>query len=511
MSNVLLQFVRVLRLPAQEEFSMYREKRRLPIYFLACFLIALLPYPAVARNYIVSSTATSTNWANAEWTNYPDSPTCTPCTPLTATANAVADDVVYFRGGTYNVTCIDSYETPAWNPTNSGTSGHPIAFMAYPGEVPSIIASKAGGATNKSDVIGSKGKHYIIWDGFKISQGDNYTGGGVTFRSTTGCILRNCEISSLRTLSGSTNSSIVYLNNSSNMLISNNKLYDCEDVANNHASAILTYSTTNCIYEKNTIYNTDVGIQLKDGANGDIIRLNFIYNVGTDGSGGYSIRVADSGTHAPQNISIYQNAIWGSTVHDLICVNMENYARSGGGDTILIYNNSFYSSGAGNAYDCEDMTNQSYFNNISNVAVYPTFYAGVMTNGAQPVYQDYNIYDTGQTFYVRYGGTNPQSYSSLANWQASGELVGDGNPDTHSYHESSQFANPGGTNPTDYKSSATHKNNGRAGSYASVIGAYITGNEQIGYVDSFGTQPAPVFPPPNQSPSPPAALRILGN
>ena len=66
-----------------------------------------------------------------------------------------------------------------------------------------------------------------------------------------------------------------------------------------------------------------------------------------------------------------------------------------------------------------------------------------------------------------------------------------GNPDTHSYYENPTFANAGGVNPWDYKSSAVHKNNGRGGSYASVIGAYITGNEQIGYSLSVGPPPAP--------------------
>ena len=53
----------------------------------------------------------------------------TPCSVSTAMSNASAGDAVYFRGGTYN-TGESSYQNPVYEPSNSGTSGNPITFVA---------------------------------------------------------------------------------------------------------------------------------------------------------------------------------------------------------------------------------------------------------------------------------------------------------------------------------------------------------------------------------------------
>ena len=66
---------------------------------MTAVLLLISCLPALADRYVVDSTTSSTNWNAAKWTNYPDSPTCQPCTPQTAMANAQAGDTVYFRGG----------------------------------------------------------------------------------------------------------------------------------------------------------------------------------------------------------------------------------------------------------------------------------------------------------------------------------------------------------------------------------------------------------------------------
>src|SRR3990172_2968072 len=115
-----------------------------------------------AGTYYVSPTGVAT-WAN-----------CSGATPLngtsacswqTAMANAVADDVVYFRGGTYSVeaSCSGHWDTPAMRPTNSGTVGHYITFIAYPSETPIVTPCTA---SRVSPAFGAMYSDYIIWDGF---------------------------------------------------------------------------------------------------------------------------------------------------------------------------------------------------------------------------------------------------------------------------------------------------------------------------------------------------------
>lgn len=91
------------------------------------------PVPASATTYIF---APGGNDANP----------CTlisPCqTPQHATAIAVADDTVQFRGGIYPIYTLHSNGLP-WTlgTANSGTSGHPITYMAYPGETPIVTGT----------------------------------------------------------------------------------------------------------------------------------------------------------------------------------------------------------------------------------------------------------------------------------------------------------------------------------------------------------------------------------
>lgn len=59
------------------------------------------------------------------------------CSLRTANGNALAGDLVYFRGGTYT---IDGDYVWAVSPKHSGTDpGNMITFMAYPGEVPVLL------------------------------------------------------------------------------------------------------------------------------------------------------------------------------------------------------------------------------------------------------------------------------------------------------------------------------------------------------------------------------------
>ena len=107
---------------------------------------------------------------------------------------------------------------------------------------------------------------------------------------------------------------------------------------------------------------------------------------------------------------------------------------------------------------------------------------------------NYNNYYNVSTWNINgYSGTD---YSSLSSWQRGI------NSDLNSNTNNPNFVNPGGSTPEDYKRTS-YPVDGRGGSYASIMGAYITGNEIIGYSSDhseWGT-------PPVEKPSAPRDFR----
>ena len=122
-------------------------KARYPA-LLGTLLLLLMCLPsAQAAIYYVSPSGSAT-WSQCTNIN-------TPCNVTTGMSNAVAGDTVYFRGGTYLVASGSRY-----SPKNSGISGSPITFKAYPGEIPIIqgtvtpkVTGYAGAGTNNTILV----------------------------------------------------------------------------------------------------------------------------------------------------------------------------------------------------------------------------------------------------------------------------------------------------------------------------------------------------------------------
>ena len=72
-------------------------------------------------------------------------------------------------------------------------------------------------------------------------------------------------------------------------------------------------------------------------------------------------------------------------------------------------------------------------------------------------------------------------YTSLAAWTAATGF------DANSITSDPLFVNAGGSNPEDYKLQVNSpaRTGGRGGAYATVMGAYITGDEVIGYSPTY--------------------------
>lgn len=468
--------------------------------FLFCSLF-LIPLPGIAGNYVVSSTSSSTNWSAAQWTNYPAAFNGTACTPATAMANAVAGDKVYFRGGSGgNYTVTPTYwEDPPLRPSNSGASGNPITFLNYPGETP-ILKNSEVNCPNESTghcadaIVGVTGADYIIFDGFQFGETYNKSqeGNPGVFISgdATGIVIRNCIFRRPNGYDIYGNYQSIRISGSLDLLIQN--CHFSGGTGSSHSNHINAYGSTSSIIEKCTFLDAAANhINFKDNGQRNIVRNNFFY-----GPSQAAIGLGAETGRPGDNNAVYQNVI---VLGDFDSSSaLQAYNSTGRVD---FYNNTVYKpsgsfdSARGINLWSGNHTNQYYWNNI---------FAGCSRNlwmtGAsdQPTYMDYNIYYTHQSWTVR-GGYSGVSYTSLAGWKSSGQLAGGGNPDASSYYEDPQFVRAGGTNATDYKVYAAHKNGGRGGSYASVIGAYITGNEQIGYADPQGSQ----------QPLPPTNLRIL--
>ncbi len=141
-------------------------------FFLSLFIVSAITgmQTAVAAIYYASSNG-SASWNNCTDIN-------TPCSPVVSMANAVAGDIVYFRGGQYEL-YYNLSKAPAyywyrgiWNPSNSGTSNTPVTFAAYPDETPVLNCHTTNqldsGPRDVCRAFGNGDKDYIVFDGFTI-------------------------------------------------------------------------------------------------------------------------------------------------------------------------------------------------------------------------------------------------------------------------------------------------------------------------------------------------------
>jgi hypothetical protein len=423
------------------------------VFGIALTALSSVSYAAV---YYVSPSG-SASWSACNNIN-------TPCSWQTAMSNAVADDIVYFRGGTYNVeaSCSGSWEYIAMKPTHGGTAGHPITFIAYPGETPIVTPCTA---SPKSPAFGARDVDYIIWDGFS---GTMIDGAGeiwyFLYWNSNNSIVRNMTFLGQQTHSDYHNCAPISIVYSSDVEVYNNNLRCVGGSTVTNSACIWLFTAVKTLIHQNTMHDGGHGVMQKLGANIDNeIYKNFIYNMTSDG-----VMLNEQASGGSGN-KVYQNVL----------VNVSNNAINvypgGVGSNYQtnyqIYNNTIYGSGTG--IQVSDMArNNQIWNNIISGSSQPflRYYSG----DSLPSYSDYNdFYGSG---YWNLNWTN--NYNSLSAWRTATSL------DTNSITTNPNFVNAGGSNPSDYKlvAGSPALTGGRGGSYPSVMGAYITGNERIGYL-----------------------------
>jgi hypothetical protein len=420
-----------------------------------------------AATYYVSPSG-STSWPNCTTAGSP----CRADSSNNAFLGAVAGDTVNFLPGTYTPRTPTNYEDIAWNPSNSGTSGNPITFKCQTAGTCTVIPHVNG------PTIGASGRSWIVWDGFTGTRVAAHA--IVNFRAgASNCTAQNMDITGYNWPTSI--SSGISLGTTSYITLRNNKIRNCTGNSWNSAG-IMSYSSTNLLVENNEIYNCGSGIFDKVGGNTNTYRYNFIHDIADYGNQS-GIRVMTENGQTASYIYIYQNVLLNAGIMAGASVDVL--------DHLYVYNNTL-SGGYGIFHDEAGVTN--YYEVFNNIVANSTqgIYARVQDTNT---YFDYNDY-YGNGIVGRLDSTTCSTIALLRT--AFGGCPGTGN-ECNSVVTNPNFVNAGGTTAADYKRTS-YPTNGRGGSYPSVMGAYITGNEVIGYMGPGG---------PNPPPNPPARLIII--
>lgn len=395
--------------------------------------ILLFPSLSFSATHYVSPTGSDT-WANS-------TDIAKPCAVSTAFANAAADDLIYFRGGTYSVPAKNSGDTYIgyYNPANSGTSGHPITFKAYPTETP-LFDGTAGGSGDTpllATIMGASQKSYIVFDGlsfqsdggtkmarFMIGSNNDDNNGPYT---TINITVQNCTFNGGNTITDTDNNEGIRVNKVNTVLIKGNTLHNYRETNEYHnTSAIKLYHTSNVTIENNDIHNATVGIYNKSNINTAIYRYNMIHDCPNMGI--YTNAWA-SGYDMPSH-SYYHNVFWNNDYASIFL-----YAEDSGTiNNVSVYNNTVYNdSSSGDLYgiliaaagNWTASNSQTVYNNIILGTAYKlTFAVGVIAEC------QYNQYGNAGSFNVRSNyGNGAITYSSLNDWHASTVVTGGVHPE----------------------------------------------------------------------------------
>jgi hypothetical protein len=264
------------------EVIIMKEKSVIKAMFVCLFtLLLMVPFciaasDAGAATHYVSPTGSAT-WANS--TNI-----STPTSIATAFANASAGDLVYLRGGTYNM------GTTVLTLANSGTGtadAQRIIFRAYTGETPDIVTNVSG--VPHSDNAGAFVilQNYVTIDGITM----HTTAGSAEFNSCievgydygcTGVKIINCNLNLVYATSVS-NIAVIQFHTVTNGLIQNNTLTGYRWSGGGTMGIQLWNGTGNKVLN-NVISTNDLGIMQKHPncdnslSSGAEIAYNYAYN-----------------------------------------------------------------------------------------------------------------------------------------------------------------------------------------------------------------------------------------
>jgi hypothetical protein len=404
--------------------------------FFTTTVITLISFGGICYGgiYYVSASGSAT-WAQS--VNI-----LTPCSASTAMTSASAGDTVYFRGGTYKVGQHSGYHG-VLEPSNSGTDGSPITFMAYSGETPIM-----DGTTDGQDIaraMGNGDEDYITFDGFTFTADGGTAMGGIIITGfnigghATGNIVKNCIFNGGSTaIAGTDNREGLRIEQADDTLVQRCLFYNYDQVSNNNnTSATKEYHNLRTIIEYCEFYNNSVGIYAKSDTDDSIYRYNYLH----DNYQGLFLSVNVSAM-STERIKIYHNLLIN---HGFNGIGIEG--DTGYFNDPEIYNNTTYNTVRGISYGYNEVGHGAkIYNNISANNTFDLYGNSSGTYEASLAECDHNQFSTDSfKIKMRHNGTNPVTYSSLNAWQSSGELDGGGNPGTGSLASDPLFVNSSGS------------------------------------------------------------------
>lgn len=244
-----------------------------------------------------------------------------------------SDDMVIAHGGTYTDNWSLSY------PATSGTSGHPVIFMAYPGEKP--IWDLVGDFSLDPD----HGNNYLTFDGINFTNsatglGRTWFGGSDLGSGSTNVIITNSDTwnraNGVFAMEGLTNWSItnnvfhdepngthcIYLGSrqypNSNLLVQGNLGYRCPWDGIHHNGRVTNLNITGNVW----FQGTSSGVDFQNGPSSSFITNNLI--VGYQGAGIKFGNYLDQGCTSPTTFNapgcpapIQNNVIENNTIISL--------------------------------------------------------------------------------------------------------------------------------------------------------------------------------------------------
>jgi hypothetical protein len=339
-------------------------------------LVVVSPVSAVGNTYYVATNGddAAAGSIGAPWK-----------TPQHAIDTATtAGDIVYFRGGTYNV--AGGHLSDGLINFSSGSAGNPILFSAYPSESP-VFDFNTLDLGNYSGIF-INGASYISWTGIEIKNcrtttnggsgihvygnGSNYVftdmithdtdrsgilaskwdgGTGISNVTIDGCICyNNCHLGWGEALS---------LVNIDTFEIKNCTVYDVQGIdhyEHNKEGICVKQGCANGSIHHNEVYATRMGIYIGGttlGAHNIEVYVNKIHdNIDGDLEGyGITLGVESAADQTCDEIDIYNNLIYNNTSRGF-----HINAQAASTYNFSLINNTFYQNGDSEIWCCETNT-----------------------------------------------------------------------------------------------------------------------------------------------------------
>jgi hypothetical protein len=359
----------------------------------------LAAYFALAM-FVVSSTGwTATYYVDKDNSRASDSNTGTESSPWKTIQNgasvAKAGDTVYVKGGVY-------YE---WvDVKNSGTSGNPITFKAYPGSRPIIDGSQTTIRASYDGLFTARNKNYITVDGFEVRNSN-----GFLIRLSYGdhLTVRNCIVHDNDGPNGEdTNQSGILIDHSNAGLVEYNESY------HSGHNALDAQSTNNVTFQFNYAHDNPnhngINIFPKTAESQiDYTGNNVRYNILTGATNGINM------WHQTNN-EVVGNLIYNNISANGVGIHIS--AMTGDSSTVDAYTKIYNNTIVDNLNHGIRNTNANHLTIKNNIIAY---------NGLTAIYTstttghdiNNNLYDNSSNY--RWDGN---LYSSLSSWQsASGQ------------------------------------------------------------------------------------------